>query len=87
MLEYRNWLKADARFGCVCSVGSDTDGDVSMEIDVGHDTVCAYWNVEEARRIVDAINAAIAYIESSTAVASCVAAMDATKGGDSDDNQ
>lgn len=58
MLE-KNWLELEF-------VDSEGDGDISIDIDDEHGfTVRGYWSVEEARRIVDAINAAIAYVESS----------------------
>lgn len=65
LLECKEWLSADFRFGCACSIYSDEDGDLSISINDPLSIVTVYWSVEEARRIVDAINAAIAYVESS----------------------
>lgn len=67
-----NWLEMKSRSDVRVLVESDNEGDVCLELsrpsafdDARDEHVESYWSVEEARRIVDAINAAIAYVESS----------------------
>lgn len=63
--ELREWLTMSGKSYNTVIVLSDEDGEVSLDIKDSWDSIISYWSVEEARRIVDAINAAITYVESS----------------------
>lgn len=69
VLDFMDWLEMESKYDVRILVESDDEGRVCLDLFYpsvfGSARVVSYWSVEEARRIVDAINAAIAYVESS----------------------